>query len=132
MEIDSMNEPEIIRALRGVRRIVINNCHGGFGLSWCGRRTYLEITDTPFHIRDQKNSNWQDDGPQIWVAGNMWDDHLIARDDPALVWVVENMGTLAAGKYSRFKVVDIPWDVDWIIQDYDGNEWIAESHRTWQ
>lgn len=29
-------------------------------------------------------------------------------------------------------VVEIPADVDWIIQDYDGYEWIAEKHRVWQ
>jgi hypothetical protein len=27
--------------------------------------------------------------------------------------------------------VDIPDDVKWQIEEYDGNEWIAESHRTW-
>jgi hypothetical protein len=29
-------------------------------------------------------------------------------------------------------VVRIPADVDWVLQEYDGLEWIAERHRTWE
>jgi hypothetical protein len=28
--------------------------------------------------------------------------------------------------------VDIPDDVKWEIEEYDGNEWVAEVHRTWR
>jgi hypothetical protein len=27
--------------------------------------------------------------------------------------------------------VDIPDDVNWYIEEYDGNEHVAERHRTW-
>lgn len=30
------------------------------------------------------------------------------------------------------KVVSIPADVEWQIEEYDGAEWIAEKHRTWR
>ena len=33
--------------------------------------------------------------------------------------------------YSELKVVEIPDDVEYDIQEYDGNEWVAEKHRTW-
>lgn len=56
----------------------------------------------------------------------------IARDDPVLVQVVEELGAAANGKYAELKVVDIPSDVEWTIEEYDGAEWIAEKHRTWQ
>lgn len=55
----------------------------------------------------------------------------IARDDPVLVEVVEQLGTKANGGYSDLKIVEIPDDVDWYIVDYDGVEHIAERHRTW-
>jgi hypothetical protein len=29
-------------------------------------------------------------------------------------------------------VVTIPDDVAWTIEEYDGNEWVAEVHRTWK
>ena len=58
---------------------------------------------------------------------------VIPRDDPALVQVVEEMGKAADGAYARLEVVEIPDDVAWHIEEYDGdgNEHIAEDHRTW-
>jgi hypothetical protein len=28
--------------------------------------------------------------------------------------------------------VDIPLDIQWTIEEYDGDEWVAEVHRTWR
>ena len=55
----------------------------------------------------------------------------IERNDPILVQVVEEMGEESYGGYAQLKVVEIPDDVDWFIDEYDGMEHIAESHRTW-
>ena len=55
----------------------------------------------------------------------------IARDDPMLVQVVEEMGNKSFGQCAELKVVEIPDGVAWEIAEYDGNEHIAESHRTW-
>jgi len=41
------------------------------------------------------------------------------------------MGQAAAGSYCTLKVVEIPDDVQWQIEEYDGHEWVAERHRTW-
>lgn len=56
---------------------------------------------------------------------------LIARNDPALVQVVEELGDAASDTFSKLKIVEIPDDVNWTIKEYDGIEWIAEVHRTW-
>jgi hypothetical protein len=56
--------------------------------------------------------------------------HQIERNDPALVQVVEEMD--ANSTYSQLKVVEIPDDVEWDIEEYDGTEWVAEKHRTWR
>jgi hypothetical protein len=29
-------------------------------------------------------------------------------------------------------IVDIPDDIEWQIEEYDGMEWVAEVHRIWQ
>jgi hypothetical protein len=29
-------------------------------------------------------------------------------------------------------IVEVPADVDWYIEEYDGLEWVAEKHRTWE
>jgi hypothetical protein len=53
------------------------------------------------------------------------------RDDPLLVQVVEELGAAASGSCADLKVVEVPDGVDWTIDEYDGNEWVAERHRTW-
>ena len=58
-----------------------------------------------------------------------WD---IQRTDSALIEVVEKLGENADGLGAKLKVVEIPDDVNWQLQEYDGNEWIAEKHRTWK
>lgn len=58
-------------------------------------------------------------------------DREIDRADPDLVAVVESMGELANGPYAELRVVEVPDDVDYVVEEYDGKEWIAETHRTW-
>lgn len=55
----------------------------------------------------------------------------IDRDDPDLIKVVEELGDKANGSCACLKIVEIPDGVKWEIEEYDGNEHIAESHQTW-
>lgn len=55
----------------------------------------------------------------------------IPRNDADLVAVVEELGKRASGKCADLKVVEIPDGVEWEIKEYDGNEHVAEVHRTW-
>lgn len=91
-------------------KIVINVCYGGFGLSDQALQEYKSRKGTTEDIGD-------------------WD---IPRDDPVLVSVVEDLGEKSHGNFAILKVVDIPDDVKWEINEYDGNEWVAEVHRIWQ
>ena len=54
----------------------------------------------------------------------------VARDDPKLIELVEQGN--ASGYYASLKVVEIPNDVDWVIEAYDGREWISEKHMKWE
>jgi hypothetical protein len=92
-------------------KVVINKCHGGFGLSKEAENKYKELAG----ISD----------PNFY-------DRSIARDDEHLIAVVELLGSAADSRYSELKIVDIPEDVDWYIEEYDGLEWVAEKHRTWE
>jgi hypothetical protein len=92
-------------------KIVINTKHGGFSLSDAGIARYLELADL------KANSDFY--------------DRNIPRDDAALVQVVEEMGVMANGAFAKLKIVKIPDDVEWQIDEYDGLEWVAEKHRTW-
>jgi hypothetical protein len=91
-------------------KIVINKCYGGFGLSEMAEALYKErkgITDPDWHYFD------------------------IARDDPVLIELIEQHGDAINGRYADLRIVEIPDGVEWQIEEYDGNEWIAEKHRTW-
>ena len=89
-------------------KIVINNCNGGFGLP--------KEALTLFNERS---------GAVVIY------DFNIKRNDPILVEIVEQLGEAADGDYAELKVVEIPDDVQWTIEEYDGAEWVAEKHRTW-
>jgi hypothetical protein len=56
----------------------------------------------------------------------------IERHDPILIRVVEEMGEAAYGSCADLRVVEIPDGVKYVIEEYDGNEHIAEEHRTWR
>ena len=94
----------------GVRYIVINTCYGGFGLSKRARSEYCRLSgEEEFECIDRD----------------------LARDDPYLVQVVRELGIGANGAHANLKIVEIPGNIEWHIQEYDGNEWVAEDHRTW-
>ena len=41
------------------------------------------------------------------------------------------MGSAAWDKYAELKIVEIPDDVNWYVEEYDGKEHVAELHRVW-
>lgn len=99
-------------------KIVVNTCYGGFGLSDEAVELYKEL------------------GGQISIPHNdingerYFDYYKITRNDPVLVQVVEQLGSLANDRYAELTVVEVPDDANWYIAEYDGNEWVAEG-RTW-
>jgi hypothetical protein len=105
-------QQKFLDELRGLQRIVINDCYGGFSLSDRAIREYKKL------------------------AGIKEDDHGfydrdIPRDDPYLVKIVKELGMSANGSAANLKIVEVPAGVDWIVSEYDGAEWVAEVHRTW-
>ena len=85
-------------------KVVINRCFGGFGLSKAAKDALGDV-----------ETDWGDE----------------FRCHPKLVEVVEKLGSAANGPYSELVVVDVPDDVDWYIDNYDGVEMVRERHRTW-
>jgi hypothetical protein len=127
-------QEQAFEALKGVRHIVINRQHGGFGLSWDAQIEYLNRAGIAYNLEDRDS---RDDtrryGHMIKLAtGDMWSDKDIARDDPILVAVVRDMGAAVNGNFAKLKIVKIPGNIEWTIDEYDGQEWVAEKHRTWR
>lgn len=139
-----------------VRKVVTNRCHGGFGLSHAAVLAYAMhkgLTLYPEHDGREFGfwTYWllpPDKRPAPQDDWHLWDqerriqsnrEHAeaeltprdIARDDPSLVAVVEALGAEANGHFAKLQVTEIPADVDWTIEEYDGLEWVAERHRIW-
>jgi hypothetical protein len=81
--------------------------------------------------------NWTELTLEQRMAHNkLWNDHVIsqrpeARTCPKLVQVVEELGDAASGAFAELEVVEIPDDVNWQIDEYDGKETIREKSREW-
>jgi hypothetical protein len=99
---------EAERGRRGAQmKVVINRCFGGYSLS---RKAYKAL-------------------------GLEWDGYGYAciddRTNKKLVGVVEKLGSAANGRSAMLKVVDVPGDVTWTIDCYDGLETVHEVARVW-
>lgn len=138
-------------------KIVINSCHGGFGLSHKAIVRYLELQGKKVWIEEdedwegqfnywlvpkeerlvnRESDFWSMSAEEKKTYNETWREQNfsyreIARDDAVLIQVVEELGKDADNRYSELKVVEIPDDVEWQIDEYDGAEWVAEKHRTW-
>lgn len=130
-------------------KVVINNCYGGFGLSLKGKKRlgelmgvnvyfYTQNCHTDEFVKVDENSRdfmvyalTVDLGEKTNKLPNDGWFECEGRDNPCLIQVVKELGKEANGRCAELKIVDIPDGVDWEIQEYDGNEWVAEKHQTW-
>lgn len=138
-------------------KIAVNKCYGGFGLSLLGQKRLAELEGKEIFFYKQskysfkngkdeyiKINNLEDKSMFIYsmskdlgevtneLPNNCWfNDRNIERNNPNLIKVIEELGNKASGDCANIKIVEIPDDVEWVIEEYDGSEWISEIHRTW-
>jgi len=65
-----------------------------------------------------------------------WEKHILYlgadnREDDILIKVVEELGDEASGRFGELIVVEIPDDLDYIIDNYDGIETLHARVETW-
>lgn len=53
------------------------------------------------------------------------------RTNNYLIRVIEELGKEANGPHAELEIVEIPDDIEWEIDEYDGIESIEEAHRSW-
>ncbi|MDU3409998.1 hypothetical protein [Clostridium sp.] len=141
-----------------MKKVAINKCYGGFGLSlkaqemlWrlkgynnvCFyKQEYLDDNEFKYEkISDLYKDNlfsvcvkkdYGDITYDIKEEDFIWDSELFDdREDRCLVKVIEDLGDKANGRFSNLKIVEIPDDVEYEIDEYDGIESIHEIHRVW-
>jgi hypothetical protein len=141
-------------------KVVINNQHGGFSLSKEGYVRYCElkglscyiVEDTKFktlgiftcwtvpteeRVQDLEDKFYTMSMEDRQEYNRKYREQTlscrdISRSDQALVQLVEEDSKKYEGRHATLKVVQIPDDVEYEIEEYDGLEWIAEKHRTWR
>ena len=140
-------------------KIVINNQYGGFSLSAEAIEEYLKLKGKKVYfyeldirgeeLRYRKTSKGENEpfvtcftkdfGAEIAqdsISDEEWEKYMfdtkeIQRTDKDLIEVIKKLGEKANTMCSSLKIIEIPDDVDWVIEEYDGAEWVAERHRTW-
>ena len=112
-------------------KVVINADYGGFGLSDEAIREYAKRKGLT--LVEEKNEKWNDITfyKDSVAEDNYFNERELERNDSVLVEVVELLKDKANGRFACLKVIEIPEDVDWYVEEYDGIEWVAEKHRTW-
>lgn len=133
-------------------KIILNKCYGGFGLSKEAYELYAKkkgLTLYPYYDSSKDNfitlkkgdSSFltyyfiEDFGDEVLKNKIDWSKHLYLnyeyRNDPILIEVVEELGAKANGRFSNLVVVDIPDNMDYVIDDYDGIETLHENIKVW-
>lgn len=137
-------------------KIVINTCYGGFSLSEEATKLYFKLKGQEVNryiqteesnkiyrkcVTPKESESWKaldviGNHPEIIssevVNNNIFSYSSVDRSDPILVQVVETLGSkLSSGSCSSLNIVEIPDDVNWEIEEYDGNERVSEVHRKW-
>ena len=139
-----------------LKKVVINKCFGGFSLSPKAVRRLAELKGKEcFFFRGWKKpyvSISDEEAEDVFsttafdvpnpneLGGDVYEKHSlyycdIDRTDADLIKVIEELGaghrTGASGSCAKLAIVEIPDGVEYEIKEYDGNEHIAEIHRTW-
>jgi hypothetical protein len=134
-----------------MRKVVVNNSYGGFGLSDTAFEMYLDLKEITWYKDDigsfssfytvpvEKYHKVFDEDLKKPVNCDRFEDsnklilfqNDIPRDDAILVQVAEDLGDAASGAFAELLIVEIPDDVEFVIEEYDGIEWVAEKHRVW-
>ncbi|KKQ99981.1 MAG: hypothetical protein UT24_C0019G0021 [Candidatus Woesebacteria bacterium GW2011_GWB1_39_12] len=133
-------------------KVVINECFGGFSVSlkaleymgidpksdealdfgyvsWDYDSDLEENEQEDIEEIAQNDSSFDEDYEDFWKKID--DEKIRIRTDPRLIKCVEEIGEESFGNFAELKIVEIPDDVEWGIDDYDGIETIHEKHRVW-
>lgn len=124
-------------------KVAINKCYGGFGLS---DEALIRLVELGVPCLPDYYEGDPEKMPDIYVVkrkrphvlmgkytldGKIWEDDIRIRSHPLVIQVIEEMGGASWSSYAHIEIVEVPDGIEVEIMDYDGQEWIAEKHRTW-
>jgi len=113
-----------------MRKIVINCDFGGFSLSdkVISRMRELGSKEAKECILvGEKHENGE-----IYKNDKDWNYIDVSRDNPILIKAIEEIGVKkSSGEFACLKIVEIPDDVEWEIEEFNGIEHVREKSRVW-
>ena len=117
-------------------KVALNKCYGGFDLSdkaherlmELGIKYYESFDDMPKHNKElYVVSSGTDRLSKYYSNFSDYEN----RTNPLLIQVIEELGNDASGIFGNLIIVEIPDDIKWEIDEYDGIETLHEIHRSW-
>ena len=100
-------------------KIVLNKCYGGFSLT---KAVFAELG------LDYDDFGYLDNDDFNIVS----DNYLAYRAEPKLIAAIEKIGLKdSTGVLASLEIVNIPDDIDWFIDEYNGIETVHEEHQSW-
>lgn len=141
-------------------KVVINKCYGGFELSvealeWLYEHKadcveLYQCTEFFQNVKEikeciEKYEDFKQNPKPIrerpWNLVALTPDKLNVicfkdndeknRSDPTLIKCVETLKEKSFGSHAKLEIINIPDDIDFEIDEYDGIESIHEKHRSW-
>lgn len=133
-----------------MRKIILNKCYGGFELSKKAYELYAKKKGLELYTYTQniENGNFKyeysdgedlfttyftkDFGNDVEISNEDYEKYSLclrdeAREDKTLIEVVEELGEEASGRFGELKIVEIPENAFYLIDEYDGIETLYYS-----
>lgn len=131
-----------------MRKIILNKCYGGFDLSKKAYELYakkkgLELYAYINYLENEGKYKYSDGnlfekyftkdfGNNVEISEEDYEKYYLylgekAREDKTLIEVVEELGKEASGMWGELKIVEIPDNAFFIIDNYDGLETLYYS-----
>ena len=137
-----------------MKKVILNKCYGGFNVSKEGYMLYAKKKGITLYQYKQNFDNRKfiytktnednifnnyfikDMGDNIEITNEDYEKYSLYlddehREDPVLIEVVEELGEKASGRFGDLRVVEIPDDLDYVIDEYDGIETLHQKVETW-
>ena len=137
-----------------MKKVILNKCFGGFGLSKEAYELYAKKKGISVFHYTQENLKKEiytyatddnrtfdfyftkDFGDNVYISNEDFKKYFLNldenfREDKTLIEVVEELGEKANAFYSNLKIVEIPDDLDYVIDNYDGIETLHQKVQEW-
>lgn len=141
------------------KKVILNKCYGGFDVSDKAYQLYAKKKGLQLYryemILSNNNSNrkyekvekrenysllvnyfTKDLGDIVEISNEDYKKYNICltnrhREDSVLIEVIEELGEEASGSFGKLVIVEIPDDLEYVIDEHDGLETLHEKVQEW-